>query len=212
MSRGPWDHLAPAPPKPAPLDGARSVCVRECLSRITDHPTVEEAASIPVPCGPECLGVHYVVYTQEGRWVVTGIPTPRRPLAEELSALYPRPECLVLDAPRYWPRPAALNQPLRRPVASPVQGPQPTPADAPTAECGGLHGGRLTRDTPDVNAHKGFCLHGHSLLDESNVYLRPHWKGRQCRECMRAVDRRPERMARHAELQRQRRQRRRQAS
>jgi hypothetical protein len=194
---------------------AKSICVRlHGESEMIEWSSVEEAAeaSTLIPCSRGCLGVHSVAYLDGDYWHVTGqIPT-RHSLAEMLTTLYPRRDYLVLEAPRYWPTPAAMNQPLRRPVASPVPGPQPTPADAPTAECGGLHGGRLTRDTPDVNAHKGFCLHGHSLLDKSNVYLRPHWKGRQCRECMRAVDRRPERMARHAELQRQRRQRRRQAS
>ena len=194
---------------------AKSVCVRlHGESEMIEWPSYEQAAEAVaiIPCSRGCLGVHSLSYLDGDHWHVTGPPRPARSLAEKLAELYPRPECLILDAPRYWPRPAALNQPLRRPVASPVQGPQPTPADAPTAECGGLHDGRLTSDTPGVNAHKGFCLHGHSLVDESNVYLRPHGKGRQCRECMRVIDRRPERMARHAELQRQRRQRRRQAS
>jgi hypothetical protein len=194
---------------------ARTVCVRiGPESQVIEWDSIEEASEAAgiIPCGPGCLGVHSVAYLDGDHWRVTGQVPPPRSLAEKLAELYPRSECLVLEAPRYWPRPAALNQPLRRPVASPVQGPQPTPADTPKAECAGLHGGRSTRDTPDVNARKGFCLHGHSLVDESNVYLRPHRKGRQCRACMRAADRRPERMARHAELQRARRQRRRQAS
>jgi hypothetical protein len=190
---------------------AKSICVRlHGESEMIEWSSAEEAAeaSTIIPCSRGCLGVHSIAYLDGDHWHVTGQAPPARSLAEKLAELYPRCECLVLDAPRYWPTPAAMNQPLRRSVASPVQGPQPTPADAPTAALDGLCRGSY-RDTPTVNAHKGFCLHGHSLVDESNVYLRPHGKGRQCRECMRVIDRRPERVRRHAELQRARRQRRR---
>jgi hypothetical protein len=71
-------------------DGAKSVfCLHTGPSRITDHPSVEEARSVPVPCGPECRGVHYVVSTGGGKFVITGTGPPRPPLADELLALYP---------------------------------------------------------------------------------------------------------------------------
>jgi len=92
MSRcGLWDHLYPPPPRPVSMPGAKSVCLRIRLNMIHDHPSVEEAASIPAPCGPECEGVHMIVHTEQGKFVVTGTPAPRLPLAQELFALYPPP-------------------------------------------------------------------------------------------------------------------------
>jgi hypothetical protein len=87
MSRVAGSHLIP-PPRPVSMDGAKSVfCQRTGPSRITDHPSIEEARSVPVPCGPECRGVHYVVSTEGGKFVITGTGPPRPPLADELLAL-----------------------------------------------------------------------------------------------------------------------------
>ena len=79
MSRVAGSHLIP-PPRPVSMDGAKSVfCLRTGPSRITDHPSVEEARSVPVPCGPEYRGVHYVVSTEGGKFVITGTGPPRPP-------------------------------------------------------------------------------------------------------------------------------------
>jgi HNH endonuclease len=37
-----------------------------------------------------------------------------------------------------------------------------------------------------INARRVVCVHGHSLTDPANVYVRPDGRGKQCRECMRA--------------------------
>jgi hypothetical protein len=191
------------PPAPVVMTGARSVCIRvNGPSPVLDWASVEEAQSLPVPCGPRCLGFHVVVSTVDGRWHVTG----PRPAPPRLSELYQRPQWdAAVNEPRRWPAPLAFNRPRPRPQPSPPLGPDPDTVGQPTAALDGGCPDEICRPRPHYNSLKQTCVHGHSL-DLLNTYERPDGSGRQCRACMRITDRRPERMRRHAERQRLRRQ------
>jgi hypothetical protein len=183
-----------AEPTPIRMEGARSVCYRAGReSVVRDWPSVEEAASLPLPCGPGCRGVHVVVSVVDGRWRVRS----PRPAPPELSDLYRwTAPAKAVDEPRRWPTPFGLNGPLRRGQPWPPLPPDPDAVRRPTAALGGMTRRGLTAG-PDL------CRHGH-VLDAANVYVRRDGR-RRCRACRRATDRRPRRMARHAELQRHRR-------
>jgi hypothetical protein len=191
---------AQAVPPVVAMSGARSVCFRVSgLSQIIDWDSPEAAAQAmaTVPCGPECTGSHGVMVCDAGRLRVVLAAQPAPTLAEQLAQLYPRTPG---EEPRFWPAPSALNRPLRHPQPSRPLLPDPTPGNPVPAALDGNDSDAITR-RPDL------CVHGHTL-GASNVYLRPDGRGRQCRACQRDVDSRPRRMRRHAELQRQRRQRR----
>jgi hypothetical protein len=125
-----------AEPTPIRMEGARSVCYRAGReSVVRDWPSVEEAASLPLPCGPGCRGVHVVVSVVDGRWRVRS----PRPAPPELSDLYRwTAPAKAVDEPRRWPTPFGLNGPLRRGQPWPPLPPDPDAVRRPTAALGGM--------------------------------------------------------------------------
>src|SRR5258708_40228180 len=84
----------------------------------TKWPTAEAAVAqlqkCTPACGPDCIGVHVLAWSDERGTHVRSDPVRRLPLAQELALLYRRPHHHNQLPPEQWPADPELNEDFQR--------------------------------------------------------------------------------------------------